>query len=385
MKQTVLVLGSTGSIGRQTLEVLQKNSDRFTLLGISADHDSELLRRQAALWQPKIVACREIGECAAYPAGTELWTGEDASAKLAAVSCDIVVLAISGFAALKPLLAAIPNGKRIAIANKESLVCGGELVQSALRQYGATLLPIDSEQSALFQCLQNGRRTEVRRLILTASGGPFFRKSCEELERVTLDEVLKHPTWNMGRKITLDSATLFNKGLEVIEAARLFDFTTDQIGVLIHPQSIVHSMVEYCDSSIIANLAVPDMRLPIQYALTYPARVPSLTTPLDLAAAHDLEFYPADPKRFVALQLAFDALRAEGGCPIVFNGANEQAAELYFQGAIRFVEIERCVAAALEAYTPHPITEIEAIWETDAWARRYVSAYVEKMRGNRSK
>ncbi len=385
MKQTVLVLGSTGSIGRQTLEVLQKNSDRFTLLGISADHDSELLRRQAALWRPKIVACRETGERAAYPAGTELWTGEDASAKLAAVPCDIVVLAISGFAALKPLLAAIPNGKRIAIANKESLVCGGELVQSALQQYGATLLPIDSEQSALFQCLQNGRRTEVRRLILTASGGPFFRKSREELDRVTLDEVLKHPTWNMGRKITLDSATLFNKGLEVIEAARLFDFTADQIGVLIHPQSIVHSMVEYCDSSIIANLAVPDMRLPIQYALTYPARVPSLTTPLDLAAAHDLEFYPADPKRFVALQLAFDALRAEGGCPIVFNGANEQAAELYFQGAIRFVEIERCVAAALEAYTPHPITEIEAIWETDAWARRYVSAYVEKIRGNRSK
>ena len=377
MKQTVIILGSTGSIGKQTLDVLAMHRDRFTLLGISADRDSALLREQAAAWNPPYVACRETADRTAYPAGTELLTGEDASARLAAVPCDIVVLAISGFAALRPLLAAIPNGKRIAIANKESLVCG-ELVRAALKASGAELLPIDSEQSALFQCLQNGRRQEVRRLILTASGGPFFRRTREELQNVTLAEVLQHPTWNMGRKITLDSATLFNKGLEVIEAARLFDFGAEQIGVLIHPQSIVHSMVEYCDGSVIANLAVPDMRLPIQYALTFPERIASPAQPLNLATANDLSFYEADLDRFVALRLAYEALRAEGGCPIVYNGANEQAAALYFSGRIGFTDIERCVEAALAAYTPRPIREIETIWTVDESARAFVRSYAER-------
>ena len=378
MKQTVIVLGSTGSIGKQTLEVLQMHPDRFELIGISADHDSVTLRAQAKAWRPRFVACREDADRAAYPEGVALLTGDDASERLAAVPCDIVVLAISGFAALRPLLAAIPNGKRIAIANKESLVCGGELVKTALNASGATLVPIDSEQSALFQCLQNGRRAEVRRLILTASGGPFFRRSRDSLENVSIDEVLRHPTWSMGRKITLDSATLFNKGLEVIEAARLFDFCADAIGVLIHPQSIVHSMVEYCDGSIIANLAVPDMRLPIQYALTYPDRIASPAQPLNLAAAHDLEFYEASMERFTALRLAYEALRTEGGCPIVYNGANEQAAALYFAQKIGFTDIERCVEAALNAYVPHPIASIEAIWEADVTARALVRSYVER-------
>lgn len=378
MKQTVIVLGSTGSIGRQTLEVLQMHRDRFTLLGLCADRDSETLRKQAAEWKPKYVACRENADRTVYPDGTELLTGEDASARIAAIPCDVAVLAISGFAALKPLLAAIPNGKRIAIANKESLVCGGDLVRKALNQYGAELIPIDSEQSALFQCLQNGRRSEVRRLILTASGGPFFRKTREECKNVSLREALNHPTWNMGRKITLDSATLFNKGLEIIEASRLFGFGADQIGVLIHPQSIVHSMVEYCDGSVIANLAVPDMRLPIQYALTYPERIGSPVNALDLIASHDLEFFAADPGRFGALRLAYDALRTEGGCPIVYNGANEQAASCYFANQIGFTEIETCVEAALEAYVPHPITTIEAIWDADAEARALVRQFVER-------
>ena len=380
MKKTVLVLGSTGSIGTQTLEVLKKLEDRFTLLGISADHDSEKLRDQAREFQPKYIACREEADPAFYPSGTELMTGEKASEQLAGIKADITVLAISGFAALKPLLAAIGNGGRIAIANKESLVCGGELVQTALERYRAHLVPIDSEQSALFQCLQNGRREEVKRLILTASGGPFFRKTREELKNVSLDEALAHPTWKMGKKITLDSATLFNKGLEVIEASRLFGFGADQIGVLIHPQSIVHSMVEYKDSSVIANLAVPDMRLPIQYALTYPERVTSLTNPLDLGTAHDLQFYPADESRFGALKLAFDALRTEGGCPIVYNGANERAAELFFDHQISFLQIEDCVKAALDAYLPHAISSIDDIMEADAFSRRAVSAYVERLR-----
>lgn len=381
MKQTVIVLGSTGSIGKQTLDVLAMHRDRFALLGISADHDSALLREQAAAWEPQLVACRENADASAYPLHTELLTGEDASTRLATIPCDIVVLAISGFAALRPLLAAIPNGRRIAIANKESLVCGGELVKKALLASGAELLPIDSEQSALFQCLQNGRRGEVQRLILTASGGPFFRRSREELKNVTLAEVLRHPTWNMGRKITLDSATLFNKGLEVIEAARLFDFGAEQIGVLIHPQSIVHSMVEYRDGSVIANLAVPDMRLPIQYALTFPERIASPAERLNLANAHDLSFFAADHDRFVALRLAYDALRTEGGCPIVYNGANEQAAALYFDGRIGFTDIERCVEAALNDYTPRPIDALETIWEVDERARAFVRSYAERIFG----
>ncbi|MBR0426418.1 MAG: 1-deoxy-D-xylulose-5-phosphate reductoisomerase [Clostridia bacterium] len=380
MKQTVIVLGSTGSIGKQTLDVLQMHRDRFTLLGIAADRDSELLRFQAAQWKPSFVACRQKADRSAYPDQTELLTGSDAAQRLAAIPCDIVVLAISGFAALKPLLAAIPNGKRIAIANKESLVCGGELVQEALNRSGAELVPIDSEQSALFQCLQNGRKSEVRRLILTASGGPFFRKTREECKDVSMDQVLKHPTWSMGRKITLDSATLFNKGLEVIEASRLFGFGPDAIDVLIHPQSIVHSMVEYCDGSIIANLAVPDMRLPIQYALTYPERIASPANALNLAAAHDLTFYAADRERFVALQLAYDALSSEGGCPIVYNGANEQAAAFYFEQAIGFLDIEACVQEALAAYAPHPIQSIEEIFSVDAQARASVRHFVERMK-----
>ena len=269
------------------------------------------------------------------------------------------------------------NGSRSPI-RKVWFAAAGELVRAALKASGAELLPIDSEQSALFQCLQNGRRQEVRRLILTASGGPFFRRTREELQNVTLAEVLQHPTWNMGRKITLDSATLFNKGLEVIEAARLFDFGAEQIGVLIHPQSIVHSMVEYCDGSVIANLAVPDMRLPIQYALTFPERIASPAQPLNLATANDLSFYEADLDRFVALRLAYEALRAEGGCPIVYNGANEQAAALYFSGRIGFTDIERCVEAALAAYTPRPIREIETIWTVDESARAFVRSYAER-------
>ena len=380
MKKTVLILGSTGSIGTQTLEVLKNLSDRFTVLGISAGHDSGKLRSQANEFHPRYVACREKADLSAYPAGTELFSGEDASEQLAAVPADITVLAISGFAALKPLLAAIENGGRIAIANKESLVCGGELVKEALDRCGAHLVPIDSEQSALFQCLQNGKRDEVRRLILTASGGPFFRRTREELKDVSLDEALHHPTWKMGRKITLDSATLFNKGLEVIEASRLFGFGPESIGVLIHPQSIVHSLVEYRDASVIANLAVPDMRLPIQYALTYPERTESLTKPLDLCAARDLEFYPADEDRFTALKLAFETLRTEGGCPVVYNGANERAAELFFERKIGFLEIEDCVKAALDAYRPHAIGSIGDIMEADAFSRSAVSAYAERIR-----
>ena len=380
MKQTVIILGSTGSIGKQTLEVVAANPDRFELIGISAFRDSDLLRRQAKEFSPRYIACAEHPDRTEYPDTSEIFAGDDASERLAGISCDILILAISGFAALKPLLIALHHATRIAIANKESLVCGGALVTREVESTKTELVPIDSEQSAIFQCLMGGKKSEVKRLILTASGGPFFRKTREELEHVKISDVLAHPTWNMGRKITLDSATLFNKGLEVMEASRLFGFSGEQIGVLVHPQSIVHSMVEFIDHTVIANLAVPDMRLPIQYAMTYPNRTCSLTKPLDLAACRELTFFNADFVRFPALRLAYEALSMEQGLPIVYNGANEMAAELYFAGEIRFLDIERCVDKAMQAYQPKPINSVEAIYEADAWSRAFVKEYSKTIR-----
>lgn len=375
MKQ-VLLLGSTGSIGTQTLDVIRMHADRFSVLGLSCKSDTEALYRQANEWKPRFVACESPLDSTRLPAGAIAFSGPDAAERMAAeADADVTVLAISGYAALKPLLSAIRHGKRIAIANKESLVCGGALVDAALQRYGAELLPIDSEQSAIFQALQNGRRDEVRRLILTASGGPFFRKTRAELETVSLDDALNHPTWRMGRKITLDSATLMNKGLEIIEASRLFHFGADRISVLIHPQSIVHSLVEYVDGTIMANMSKPDMRLPIQYALTYPERTASPCEPLKLDLTHPLEFYPADPDRFHAIRMAYDALHADGIMPTVYNGANERAAELYFSGRIGFTEIEDCVEHALNAIENRPADSIGAIAQADADARRAVDAY----------
>lgn len=382
MKQTVLLLGCTGSIGKQTVDVLSLHKDRYETLGLACNRDTETLYRQANALHPKFVAANVPLDKSRLPAGTTVFCGKDATERLAEeANADITVLAVSGYAALKPLLFAIRHGKRIAIANKESLVCGGALVDAALKQYGATLLPIDSEQSAIFQCLQNGSRSEVRRLILTASGGPFFRKSREELKTVSLDDALNHPTWKMGKKITLDSATLMNKGLEIIEASRLFGFDADRISVLIHPQSIVHSMVEYIDGTIMANLSKPDMRLPIQYALTYPERKASPCEPLRLDIAHPLEFYPVDLARFRAIRMAYDALRADGVMPTVYNGANERAAEAYFAGRISFSNIEDCVEFALNAIENRPVDALETIERADADARRAVDEYVRNFIG----
>ncbi len=382
MKKEVLLLGSTGSIGTQTLEVIRRHADRFSVLGLSCGHDVETLYAQAQAFRPRYVSATVPIDESVLPAGTVAFSGKDAAERLAAeVDADVTVLAISGYAALRPLLAAIRHGKRIAIANKESLVCGGALVDRALEKYGAELLPIDSEQSAIFQALQNGSRSEVKRLILTASGGPFFRKTREELKNVSLDDALRHPTWKMGKKITLDSATLMNKGLEIIEASRLFHFGADRISVLIHPQSIVHSMVEYSDGTVMANLSKPDMRLPIQYALTYPERAESLCEPLRLDLCRSLEFYPADFERFRSIRMAYDALRADGIMPTVYNGANERAAELFFEGCIGFSEIEDCVEYALNAIENRMPDFLETIAEADRAARCAVDESVKRTEG----
>ena len=368
--KNVAILGSTGSIGRQALDVVKAHPDLFRLYGVSAYSSEEAFLALVEEASPQVaVFSRPVPD-------TDVRWGEQALLDLAAdPQVDVVVLAISGIAALKPLLSALRAGKRVAIANKESLVCGGDLVKEALQQGGGELLPVDSEQSAIFQCLQNGRRDEVEKLILTASGGPFFQRRREELRDITPADAVKHPTWSMGRKISLDSATLMNKGLEVIEAARLFDFSGEKIEVLIHPQSVVHSMVEYRDGTVMANLSTADMRLPIQYAMTWPERAPSPAKPLKLWAQSDLSFYKPDMDRFPALRMAYDCLKAGGGCPVVYNGANERAAELFFSGRLGFLDIEESVAYALDRFRNRPMHDLSDILAADGEARRRVDEF----------
>ncbi|MDO4573555.1 MAG: 1-deoxy-D-xylulose-5-phosphate reductoisomerase, partial [Clostridia bacterium] len=326
MMKKISVLGSTGSIGKQTLEVIEANPDSMRVLALSGGRNAELLIEQARRFQPKYVANSEPLDASLLPKGVKYLCGPQAAEQAAALpEADAVVNGISGFAAFKPLLAALGAGKRVALANKESVVCGGALIDRELRRCGGQLLPVDSEQSAIFQCLHNGRREETEALILTASGGPFWREPLSALESVTPEQALRHPTWRMGNKITIDSATLFNKGLEILEAAYLFHFNAEQISVLIHPESIVHSMVAYRDGTVMANLSRPDMRLPIQYALTYPERRPSPVRPLSLTEIGGLHFHEADMQRFAAIRLAFQALRAGGSMPIAYNAANEVA------------------------------------------------------------
>ena len=368
--KNVAILGSTGSIGRQALDVVKAHPELFALYGVSAYSSEAAFLALVEEARPQVaVFSRPVPD-------TDVRWGEQALLDLAAdPQVDVVVLAISGIAALKPLLSALRAGKRVAIANKESLVCGGDLVKEALKQGGGELLPVDSEQSAIFQCLQNGRRDEVEKLILTASGGPFFQRRREELRDITPADAVKHPTWSMGRKISLDSATLMNKGLEVIEAARLFDFSGKKIEVLIHPQSVVHSMVEYRDGTVMANLSTADMRLPIQYAMTWPERTPSPAKPLKLWEQSDLSFYKPDMDRFPALRMAYDCLKAGGGCPVVYNGANERAAELFFGERLGFLDIEESVAYALDRFRNRPMHDLSDILAADGEARRLVDEF----------
>ena len=351
--KNVAILGSTGSIGRQALDVVRAHPDLFALYGISAHSSETSFVAQVVEERPRVaVFSRSLS---IDVSGTELRWGDQALYDLAAdPQVDVVVLAI---------------------ANKESLVCGGDLVKEVRKQGGGELLPVDSEQSALFQCLQNGRRDEVEKLILTASGGPFFRRPRAELGGITPEQAVKHPTWSMGRKISLDSATLMNKGLEVMEASRLFDFPGERIEVLIHPQSVVHSMVEYRDGTVMANLSTADMRLPIQYAMTWPERVPSPAAPLKLWEHPDLAFYRPDMARFPALKMAYSCLQAGGGCPVVYNGANERAAELFFAGRLGFLDIEDSVAYALDRFTNRPMQDLDDILAADGEARRLVDEF----------
>lgn len=379
MMKNITVLGSTGSIGKQTLEVIQSNPDSMSVFALCAGNNAELLHEQIQQYGPRYVACQTAIDKNRLPKGTMLIEGENAAEHIAALKgADVVVNAISGFAALRPLLSALRAGKRVALSNKESIVCGSQLVDNYLSRFGGEIIPVDSEQSAIFQCLQNGVRNEAETLTLTASGGPFWREPLSALENISVEQALQHPTWQMGGKITIDSATLFNKGLEVMEAAYLFHFPRERIRVLIHPEAIVHSMVTYRDGTTMANMSCPDMRLPIQYAITYPDRLPSLAAPLDLSKVGALHFHDVDLDRFSAIRMAFDALRAGGSMPIAYNAANEVAVKAFMDKRIGFLDIERVVSECLNRYAGVIPGSIEEITQADARVRVIAEACVKQ-------
>lgn len=371
------ILGSTGSIGTQTLDVVRSHPELFHVDALAANTSDEALERQIEEFHPAVAVL--VDEKAAvrlrdrYRGNTEILSGE-AGLRTAATfdEVDTVVTSMVGFAGLAPTLAALKARKTIALANKETLVVAGELVTALAKEKGVSILPVDSEHCALFQCLQGERRDTVERLILTASGGPFRGKTTEELKSVTVEDCLRHPTWSMGKKITVDSATLVNKGLEVIEAHWLYDVPYEKIEVAVHPQSIVHSMVEFRDGAVMAQLGLPDMRLPIQYALTYPVRESADFGRMDFMTRMNLSFEPPDMKTFRGLALAYEAGKAGGTMPCVLNGANEEAVAAFLAGRIGFLDIYDCIEKALDAHENVAAPSFETLCEADAHARAFV-------------
>lgn len=378
MKRTISILGSTGSIGVQTLEVAK--ACQIEVVALTAHRNVELLEKQAREWNPKLVAAADDTAAADLKLRLKdtrirVVGGLEGVLEAATIEeADTIVTALVGIAGLTPTLAAIDAGKRVALANKETLVCAGPLVMQRALEKGVSILPVDSEHSAIFQCLQgNQNKGAIKRLILTASGGPFFGYSKEMLEKVTVEQALKHPNWNMGAKVTIDSATLMNKGLEFLEAMALFGVSPEKISILIHRESIVHSLVEYCDNAVLAQLGTPDMRLPIQYALTWPDRVTGAASALDLLSSKPLTFASPDLERFPCLALAIDAAKTGGLAPAILNGANEIAVARFLRGEIEFLQISRLVERTLERVVSKQTLNLDAIFEADAEARLIAS------------
>lgn len=376
-KQRVLILGSTGSIGQNSLEVLAGLRDRFEVVGLAAGSRWETLAAQVAQWRPERVAMSDpaAGEAlaAAVNGRSEVLIGPSAMLDLIEqTDFNCVVVAVVGAAALPATIRAVERGTRVAIANKESLVMAGSILAPLAEKTGAQLLPVDSEHSALFQAMHAGRKCDIKRVVLTASGGPFRNWTTEQMEKATLEDALRHPTWNMGPKITIDSATMMNKALEIVEARWLFGLRHDQIEVIVHPESIVHSLVEFLDGSMVALLGTPDMRTPIQYALTYPARLPCQSAPLDLAAIRQMNFHPPDLDRFPAIKLGHEVAARGGTAGAVLNAANEQAVEMFRNGTLGFCEIATVVAQVLEGHEWQPNPALEDLMRADTWARQEV-------------
>jgi 1-deoxy-D-xylulose-5-phosphate reductoisomerase len=370
----VILLGSTGSIGTSTLKVAEDLPDRIRLLGLAAGNNMELLLDQTRKHQPEAISIADPAKARelrnTLGTSTEVFSGAEGLVKLATLpAADIVLIAIVGTGGLAPALAAIRAGKDIAVASKEILVMAGEIVMREAREHGVNVLAVDSEHSAIFQCLDGKPSSSVRRLWLTASGGPFRTTPKEEFPVITVERALKHPSWVMGRKITIDSATLFNKGLEMIEARWLFDIEMGRVSVVVHPQSVIHSMVEFVDGSMLAQLSTPDMCLPIQYALTYPERAPSDRVQTNLARLGGLTFEEPDAERFPALELARKAGGVGGTLPAVLNAANEVAVEAFVNGRISFPQISEIVRRALDRHQVVSNPTLEQVLAADAWAR----------------
>ena len=374
----IAVLGSTGSVGRQTLDVIAEHPDQFRVAALAARHDTPLLREQILRFRPDLITLqRQPGDD--FPQVAELVCGETGLRAAATASgADIVVVATSGHDAILPTIAAVEAGKVIALANKETLVCAGEIIMPLIQQHGASLRPVDSEHSAIWQALQGSRRSDIARLIVTASGGPFRTLRAEDLAAVTANDALAHPTWAMGAKITIDSASLMNKGLEVIEAHWLFDVPYERIEVIVHPESIIHSIVEFVDGSQLAQLGLPDMRTPIQYALSYPGRLPRAGDRLDLAHVGSLHFMPPDPERFPCLRLARQAGIAGSTYPTVLSAADDMAVAGFLAGEITFPDIPAIIAEVLESHVPEGLVTVEGILAADQWARATAASLVER-------
>jgi 1-deoxy-D-xylulose-5-phosphate reductoisomerase len=374
--RTVSILGSTGSVGRSTLAVVDAFPDRLRVVGLAAGGNVELLAEQVKRYRPELVSVRTDDDRnrlrALIGSAAEIMVGpEGASAVASLPAADTVIAAIVGAAGIPPVHAALKASKRVGIANKEVLVAAGDVMTRAAREHGGEILPVDSEHNAVHQAIRCGTHEELLRIILTASGGPFLRRDLDTFDDITIEAALAHPTWKMGSKISIDSATMMNKGLEVIEAHHLFQVAVEKIDILIHPQSIVHSMVEYIDGSIVAQLSTTDMKFPIQYALLYPERVQAPFARLDLAKIRTLDFFPVDRRRFPAVELAYEACRRGGSMPAVLNAANEIAVERFLAGELPFTGIVEIVSRVLDRHTGSvaPIHSVEDALEWDRWAR----------------
>ena len=384
MTKQIAILGSTGSIGKNALRVIDALGPDYSVIALSAHSNVELLAEQARLYKPKFVAvtnpdyagqlCEFLGDL-----DVEVLTGPNGLVEAAEIEdVDIVLTAVVGVAGLPAVFAAARCGKQLAVANKEPLVVAGELLMSEVRNNGGVILPVDSEHSAIFQAMQSGTREEVNKIILTASGGPFRGASAEDIQKVTLEQALAHPVWNMGPKITVDSATMMNKAFEIIEARWLFDISVDKIEVLIHPESIIHSLVEFVDGSVVAQLGEPDMCIPIQYALTYPERVAGIAKRLRLENISKLTFEKPDLETFRALRLAYEVARSGGTAAAVFNAANEAAVEEFLAGGIEFVTIVELIEHCLNKHDVKTGVSVEELLDADAWARKEVKVKVQK-------